>query len=135
MPDPTYSKGVLDSGTGPGTDFLWQSRGSSVEADNVVAKEEQGNAKAEAYFNYRLNVEIEAIVPAGGSLPIPGQTVTLTNVVIPTVTNKVVSGSFGVGTGSATFYVEPVVKVTEANNEYTKLSVKLLRYLNNALPS
>jgi hypothetical protein len=135
MPDPTYSKGVLDSGTGPGTDFLWQSRGSSLEADNAVAKEEQGNAKAESFFNHRLLVEIDAVIPAAASLPVPGQTLTLTNIVIPTVTNKVVSGTFGVGTGSATFYVEPGVKVTEANNEYTKVAVKLIRYLNHALPS
>ena len=131
----TYSKGVLSPGTGVGTDFLWQSRGSSVESDKATAAENKGNAKAEAYYNYRLKVKIEAIIPAAAGIPIPGQTVALTNIIIPTVTAGVVSGSFGVGTGTANFYVEPGASITESNTEYNKVSIELIRYLNNALPA
>jgi hypothetical protein len=130
-----YSKGVLDSGTGVGTDFLWQSRGVSMESDENIAKENKGNAKDQKFYNHRLKVKIEAIIPVAGGVSVPGQTITLTNVVAPTVTLGVVSGTFGVGTGSVKFYVEPGVEITETNTDYNKVSIELIRYLNNALPA
>jgi len=137
----TYSKGVLDSGTGVGTDFLWQSRSHEVQSDIATAAENQGNTAAETFFNHRLVVKISAKIPSAAGLPIPGQTVLLTGITMPTVTPgtppapNVVSGTFGPGSGSDNFFVESPVEVGESNNDYNTVSLSLIKYLNNDLPA
>lgn len=93
MADTKYAVGLIANVDGYST-FLWQSNNLTVECDEYEAKDEKGNTKVVQHINHRVKGSVEAIVPLDTSLPVPGQTVTLKGITLPTVdADGKVSGS------------------------------------------
>ncbi|MGN0879907.1 MAG: hypothetical protein ACI4WT_10735 [Oligosphaeraceae bacterium] len=138
MAETKYAVGLIANVDGFST-FLWQSNNLTVECDEYEAKDEKGNTKVVQHINHRVKGSVEAIVPLDTSLPVPGQTVTLKGVTLPTVdADGKVSGSLTLDSAASTtgvaFLVTGTPSVSQSNTDFVKCSFEVTRYLVNGLP-
>ena len=138
MAETKYAVGLIANVDGFST-FLWQSNNLTVECDEYEAKDEKGNTKVVQHINHRVKGSVEAIVPLDTSLPVPGQTVTLKGITLPTVTaDGTVSGSLTLNSadsgGGTSFLVTGTPSINQSNTDFVKCSFEVTRYLVNGLP-
>ncbi len=138
MAETKYAVGLIANVDGFST-FLWQSNNLTVECDEYEAKDEKGNTKVVQHINHRVKGSVEAIVPLDTSLPVPGQTVTLKGITLPTVdADGKVTGSLTLNsagsTGGESFLVTGTPSVNQSNTDFVKCSFEVTRYLVNGLP-
>lgn len=122
-----YKIGVVKTATSY-SDFLYQSQDGNMEADEAVAPDENGDAAASQHYNARAVVNISAIVQKGQVIPAKGATVSLTC----TVSENGIG--FPDDGGTETDFMVESSKVTQTNNDFTKVDLSLKRYLANGLP-
>ena len=119
--------------------FLLQSMGHDVEADEYSANDENGNTAVITHINHRIKISVNAKIPTNVSIPIPGQIVKVAGIVLPTVDEHgVVTGSFKIDKTQTTkydFVVTGNPNATESNSDYNNCTFELTRYLVNGLPS
>jgi len=127
----TYNKGVIDSAAV--SEILYQSRGISIDCEKAEAKDNNGNVVAVKYFDHRANVKIDAIIPDGAEIPVPGTAVAIEGVTLPSVSDEgVITGTFKINADATTgvdFAVIGSPEITEANTDYKKVSMELRRHL------
>lgn len=138
MADTKYAVGLIANVDGYST-FLWQSNNLTVECDEYEAKDEKGNTKVVQHINHRVKGSVEAIVPLDTSLPVPGQTVTLKGITLPTVdSDGKVTGSLTLNSadssGGTSFLVTGTPSINQSNTDFVKCSFEVTRYLVNGLP-
>ena len=118
--------------------FLLQTMGYDVEADEYSANDENGNTAVVTHINHRIKISVTAKIPTNVAIPIPGQTLKVKGIVLPTVDEHGnVTGSFKIDKNQATKYAFIVTgnpNVTESNSDYNNCTFELTRYLANGLP-
>lgn len=122
-----YKIGVVKTAAGY-SDFLYQSQDGNMDADEAVATDENGDAAASEHYNARAVVNISATVPKGQVIPAKGATVSLTCTVSEAGIGFPDSG------GTETDFMVESSKVSQTNNDFTKVDLSLKRYLANGLP-
>jgi len=135
-----YNTGLISKIDGSGfTDFLFQSHNLTIEADEYEAKDENGNTVAHVLKNHRAKMTVEAIIPAAAKVPVPGETVGVKGISVPTVTAAgAVSGDFKVDTTITTavnFKVVGTPAINQSGTDFTKATFDLARYLVNEIPT
>lgn len=123
-----YKIGVVKTAAGY-ADFLYQSQDGNMDADEAVAPDENGDAAASQHYNARALVNISAIVEKGQEIPAKGATVQLTCTVSET------GIAFPEEGGTPTDFMVESSKITQTNNDFTKVDLGLKRYLANGLPT
>ena len=120
-------------------DFLYQANNMTVESDENVVQDENGNVVEVQKYNHRVRMSLEAVIKKDAGIPVPGQTVTIKKVVLPTVSaDGTVSGNFKLDNTADTpldFMVDGTPSVTENNTEATRCTFEVIRYLVNGVPS
>lgn len=132
-----YLVAVLTTLTGF-VNFLLQTMGHDIEADEYSANDENGNTAVLTHINHRLKISVTAKIPTAVPIPVPGQKVSLKGIKIPTVDEHGnVSGTFEIDKNQANpvaFVVTGTPNVTESNSDYNNCTFELTRYLVNGIP-
>lgn len=131
-----YLVGVYSTPSGL-TNFMWQSASASVESDEYEAKDETAQTKVFIQTNHRVKFSVEALIPSGAALPVPGQEVTLSGVTAPTVSESAgvttISGGLTFGSGSVTARVTGTPQITESNTDFVKCSFEATAWLTRTV--
>ena len=139
-----YKVGTLRQSSGL-TDFLFQATDVSVVASKAEGKDENGNRKVTQHFNHVLRVRIEAVIPRDTAIPVPGEQVVLTGIVLPVIAadGSVSSGSLqvadldGSGSGASATITGEVTgepQVLMKNEELTRVQLDVEYGIINGVP-
>ena len=120
-------------------DFLYQAVNMAIECDENPVQDENGNTVEVQKYNHRVRLSMEAVLPKAAGIPVPGQTVTLNKLVLPTVAaDGSVSGTLKTddsASSAISFMVDGTPTLTESNTEGNKVSFDVIRYLANGVPA
>lgn len=85
MADEVFKVGALRTSAEQTLGFLFQTTSAKVVSKKDEGVDHRGNLKARQNFDHRLQLTVEALLPRGASVPVPGQTVELRGITVPTV--------------------------------------------------
>lgn len=145
MADEVFKVGTLLLTDEATAGFLFQNTTPKITSKKDEALDHLGNLAARQNFDHRLVVSVEAVIPRGVAVPVPGQTVRLTGIAVPTFNpdGTVASGSFealdpdGSGSGDTTeieMTVDTEATITMQNEKVTRCSFDCERGLINGIP-
>lgn len=135
----TFERGILHSTTDAGqSNFLWTKSGFAIKAQSVTQTTPKGNTKTKEYFDHVAEIKISAQFALEDTLPVPGDTITLTGLTLPTISEA------GVKTGdlqitgelsdTAKFKVSDV-STSAAPKDYQSVDITAERFIQQGVPA
>ena len=119
--------------------FMFQSSNLKVASDKYTAKNEKGNTARVQHKDHRCTCDVDAIIPAKVGVPVPGQVVKLSGLVLPTVNEDGdVTGEFKIDPTVATpieFKVDSEANISQSNSDFIHCSFTVERYLVKGIPN
>lgn len=146
MSDPVYKVGTVQTTAEETAGFMFQNTTPKVTSKKDEGPDHRGNLKVRQYFDHRLECTLEAIIPRGVAVPVPGQTVELEGIAVPTMAadGTVDSGEFsiadedvagsGSGAGGTLEMTVDECEITANEEKLTRCTLAVSRGLQNGVP-
>lgn len=144
MADEVFKVGTLQLTDEATAGFLFKNTTPKITSKKDEALDHRGNLAVRQNFDHRLVVSVEAVIPRGVAVPVPGQTVRLTGIEVPVISadGTVTSGQFSAldedGSGALTeieMTVDTEATITMQDEKLTRCSFDCERGLINGLPA